>query len=72
MAARRTKPTRQPKPPAVARTLEERVAHLEDRCDRIADALVPALRVWNNLRRRIPRWILSEREKPIADDSENE
>ena len=38
---------------------EQRLAHIEARLDRMADALAPALAAWRNIRRRIPAWILS-------------
>lgn len=85
---RNARPASRSTPPAIAdldMTVDERIqwlgsriAALEDRSDRMADALAPALRTWENIRRRIPRWILSETtDRPgprelEADDSENE
>lgn len=70
----------EPKKPAGVRVakatpLEERIARLEnhaaameDRIDRIADALVPALHAWKNLSLRIPRWLLSTAPPPPLPD----
>ena len=66
MAARK-KPSRTAaaiKPPAPL-TLDQRLDRLEDsqrkmsqRVDKIVDSLIPLLRGWRALRKRIPTWIL--------------
>lgn len=45
--------------------LERRLEAIEDRLDRMADALVPALKTWKNIRKRIPRWLLNTSESPV-------
>mgnify|MGYP001579140718 CR=1 FL=1 len=52
--------------------IEDRLDRLINRIDRMADALAPALRLWKNIRARLPRWLLPEDRELAADDSENE
>lgn len=51
---------------------DARLARIESRLDRMADALAPALHAWRNIKQRIPAWLLSigETRDPPPDTGE--
>lgn len=72
MAARKRKPARRPRagattaPPPATLTVEERLNRLDlqmsrttARINKVVDKLVPMLRAWDHLRKRIPTWVMT-------------